>query len=252
MKFAYITILIFLLVGCSSSQNRVEEFFQTDNATQVRRDYFEIIELLLKYKEKLDKRNPQNYDKKQAYYIEKELKNSTNTLYLAYNGKYLKNYIDYLKVAFLPTKVKNRNDFLILGIYKQLYEAYEIEEQLQVTTLTYDAEKLRDLYYALMVVNWKIKTKKYPNKEYLFITWQNNWQIELSKKLNGTEKLSAKLIDTLKHIKNKQETLLSKNNCSFEILMAQILYHINHSLKIMGEEPLDVGLEAAKSLVFFL
>ena len=80
MKFAYITILILLLVGCSSSQNRVEEFFQTDNATQVRRDYFEIIELLLKYKEKLDKRNPQNYDKKQAYYIEKELKNSTNII----------------------------------------------------------------------------------------------------------------------------------------------------------------------------
>ena len=252
MKYIYLILFFLLFTGCGSSQSKLETFFQTDNATHIKRDYLEIISLLLEYKHKLDIRNPNNFDKRRTYYIEEELKNSTNNLFLPYEEKYLHRYDEYLKVAFSPQKIKDRNDYLILGLYKQIYRAYEVEEEFQITTLTYEIEKLKELYYSLMVINWEIKTKKDKKGDFLFITWQNNWQIELDKRLRRGEKISSKMLQNLKYIKNKKESLLSKSNCNFEILISKMLYCVKNSLRIMGEEPLDIGLEAAKSLVFFL
>jgi hypothetical protein len=251
-KYILPILLILFLTGCANSQNRVQEIFQTDNATQIKHDYLNITSLLLEFKKKLDIRNPNNYEKRMSHYINKDIKNSTNEIYLKYKDKYIKSYMDYLKTAFSTKPVKNRNDYLIIGLYKLIYEAYEIDKNHRFTTLNYNKDKLKELYYSLMVINWEIKTKRDQEGDYLFLTWQNNWQIELDKRLRKKEQLSIKLINDLAYIKNKKETLLSKSNCNFEILISKMLYHIKNSLKIIGDEPLDISIDTAKSLIFFL
>lgn len=252
MKLIHFFFIIIFFSGCANSQHKVEEFFQTDNATHIKRDYYEIVKLLSEYKNKLDQRNPQNYDKKFSHYMYDEFSNSTHTLFLKENGKYIDNFNDYLRIAISPKTIQNRNDYLTLGLYKQIYKAYEIEENLQISTLTYDIEKLKSLYYTLSVINWQIKSHKDENSNYLFLTWQNNWQIELEKRIKDNEKITWKLIENLEYIKNKKETVFSPSNSSFEVLMQEMLYRVKNSLKIMGEEPLDVSLEIMKTLVFFL
>ena len=84
------------------------------------------------------------------------------------------------------------------------------------------------------------------------MTWQNNWQIELEKRMKNNEKITWHLIQSLEYIKNQKETLFSPSNSSFEVLMKEMLYRVKDSLKIMGEEPLDVSIEVMKTLVFFL
>jgi len=243
MKIIHLSIFIFLLLfltACNSPQSKISEFLQTDNATEVSQDYKHLITLLIEYQKKLNLRNPNAYDEKTSYQIKKSLNNNTNTFFMKFEDKYIENYNDYIKVAINTDKeIKNRNDFLILGVYKHIWDAYELADIHQVTTLSYDAEKLKSLYYAISVLKWKINTKKDTNNNYLFLTWQNNWQIE-------------ELIENLEYIKNKRETIFSHSNPNFEVLMSQMLYHVKNSLKIIGEEPLDIGIEAMKSLVFFL
>ena len=250
--YFYLLLTLFLFVGCASSQNKVEEFFQTDNATNLKKDYVAIINILQKYKIKLDKRNPQNYDKQLSYRIYDELKNSTNALFLKEDGKYIDNFQDYLKLAFSTQDIKNRNDYLILGLYKQIYQAYDKNKGSKITAFGYDSKKLKALYYTLSVVNWKIQDKRNENGEYLYLTWQNNWQVELHKRLLNGEKPSWKLLQDLDYIKNKKETLFSSSNMNFEALMREMLYRVKNSLELLGQEPLDVSLEAMKSLILFL
>ena len=251
MRIIYLILIILLLSGCTNSQSKVQEFFQTDNATHIQDDYRSIIKLLTKYKQKLDLRNPKNYDKQFSHYMYKEFKNSTNFLHLKVDGKYIQDYNRYLKIAF-QKETKLRNDYLILGLYKQLWVVYEQNETHQVTTLSYNQEALKTLFYTLKVLKWKINTKKDDNENYLFLTWQNNWQIELHKRLSKGEQPTWKLIENLNHIKTKQENLYSPSNPNFEILMSEMIFRVENSLKILGEEPLDVSIEAMKSLVFFL
>jgi len=252
MRLIYFFLIIILFSGCANSQNKVEEFFQTDNATHIKKDYYEIVNLLKKYKHKLDKRNPQNYDKKLSYYIYNEFDDYTNELYLKENGKYIYKFSDYLKVAISDKKVTNRNDYLLLGIYKQVNDAYNIKEKIQISTFSYEIDKLKNLYYTLNVINWQIKHKRDQNGSYLFLTWQNNWQIELEQMLKNGEKITWEKIQNLKFIKNKKETIFNSSNSNFEVLMQEILYRVKNSLKIMGEEPLDVSIEIMKTLVFFI
>jgi len=252
MKYIYLLLTLFLFIGCANSQNKVEEFFQTDNATNLKKDYVAIIHLLEQYKIKLDKRNPQNYDKQFSYHIYNELKNSTNELFLKENGKYIDNYKDYLKLAFSTQNIANRNDYLILGLYKQIYQAYERNEGTKITAFEYDVKKLKTLYYTLSVVNWKTKNKRDKDGNYMYLTWQNNWQVELHKRLQNGEKPSWELLQNLDYIKNKKETIFSSSNMNFEALMREMLYRVKNSLELLGQEPLDVSLEAMKSLVFFL
>ena len=144
MKLIYFFLLIIFFSGCASSQNKVEEFFQTDNATHIKKDYYEIVNRLIEYKKKLDKRNPQNYNRQLSYRISNELKNSTNKLFLKKDGKYIDDFNDYLKIAISPKKIANRNDYLILGLYKQIYKAYRVDKNIQITTLSYEIEKLKN------------------------------------------------------------------------------------------------------------
>jgi len=251
MRIIFFLTIILLFSGCTNSTPKVQEFFQTDNATHIQNNYKDIIKLLVKYKQKLDKRNPNSYDKQLSHYMYKEFNNSTNFLFLKENGKYIQDYNTYLKLAF-QKDTKLRNDYLILGLYKQIWFAYQQNESHQITTLSYNQEALKTLFYTLKVIKWKINTKKDKKGNYLFLTWQNNWQIELKKRLQDGQKPTWELIQNLKHIKNNQESLYSPSNPNFEILMSEMIFRVENSLKILGEEPLDVSIEAMKSLVFFL
>ena len=251
MRLIYFFLIIILFSGCANSQNKVEEFFQTDNATHIKKDYYEIVNLLKKYKHKLDKRNPQNYDKKLSYYIYNEFDDYTNELYLKENGKYIYKFSDYLKVAISDKKVTNRNDYLLLGIYKQVNDAYNIKEKIQISTFSYEIDKLKNLYYTLNVINWQIKHKRDQNGSYLFLTWQNNWQIELEQKLQNTT-LDNIVLSQLENIRLDKESLLSPSNNSFEILTSKMILHMAHSIKMLNEEPENLSIDAILSVILII
>ena len=242
-----ILFILFLLIftGCASSSQKVSELLQTDGAKLLQRDYQDICNLLIEFKRKLDVRNPNAYDKNQTYYIIEEIKNSKETLFYPHEGKYLKSYDDYLHVAFSKKNTKYRNDFLILGLYKLIYETYKKREGHQFTSLSYDEEKFKKLYYYLKVINWKIKTNKDENENYLFLTWQRNWQVEL-------QKSKTQNIFELSSLKKSKESLLDPSNFNFEIMMHQMFFHVKNSAKIIGEEPLELSLDAMTSFVLFL
>lgn len=249
----YILISIFLLTGCANSEDKVKEFFQTDSATQVREDYSDILEHLIRLKTKLDKRNPQEYNKKISNQIYHELQVAQNNITLTINKNRLENYDDYFKYAFdKKPNVQYRNDFLILGIYKLIYEAYDMKNGHQITALTYNNEKLQKLYYYLRALKWRIKTIKDTNGEYLFLTWQKNWQIEFEKRVKRGEEPSWEMIQNLKYIKSNQENILQPSNFSFEVILSRMITDVKNTLKNIGEEPVDVGIEAIKGLVFFI
>lgn len=251
MKFIYFIVFIFIFSGCSNSQSKVKEFFQTDNATHIKKDYHEIIKLLSSYKKKLDIRNPNNYDKNFAHYIETEFQEGTNHLFLKNNDKYINDYKTYLQMAF-KSDIKNRNDYLILGLYKQIWQAYKLNESHQITALSYNQKELETLYYTLNVLRWKINTKKDTNGNYLFLTWQNNWQIELEQRIRNGEKPSWALIQNLNYILEEKETIYSQSNFNFNVLISQMIFSVNNSLKILGAAPLDITIEAMKGFVLFL
>jgi len=256
MKFSCI-VAVFCLVffsGCvSENQDKLGEVLQSKGATALNQDYKRIIANLITYKEKLDLRNPNAYSKTSRDYIINEMRTSQNTIRMKFNGTYLKTYDDYLRVAFdkNPT-IPERNDFLILGLYKLIWESYRIGEGHQITTLVYDQAAFKKLYYYLEVIKWKVKTAKDTNGKYLFLTWQNNWQVELQNKLQSGQTLSKELLDSIVSLQTHKETLLDPSNFNFEILFSQIIFHVKNSARLIGIEPVDIGIEAMISVVLFL
>jgi hypothetical protein len=256
--FFVLPMLLFLalsLTGCASTQGqeKVSEILQSHGATQMRKDYAGIIEQLIVYKEKLDLRNPKNYSKSEKNLIYSELKSGQNSIRIKYNNQYLKTYDDYLKVAFdKNNNITDRNDFLILGLYKLIWDTYGIGKGHQITTLSYNQEDFRKLYYYLEVIKWKIRTSKDKNDNYLFITWQNNWQIELQQQLKKEVPPSWELIENLYSIKNHRETIFEHSNFNFEVLLNQMIFSVKNSAKIIGNEPVDIGINAMISVVLFL
>lgn len=254
VKRTFLLFWILFFSGCAiNHQEKAREILQTHGATSLRYDYKKIVENLIIYKEKLDMRNPKNFDKNMQSKIYNDMRNFHNSLQIDYNGVTLKTYDDYLKVAFdKEHTVPDRNDFLILGLYKLIWESYKIADGHQVTTLTYNEEAFKKLYYYLEVVKWKIKTDKDKNGNFLFLTWQNNWQSELNAKLNLGQKLSVPLIENLPSIKSQKENLLSPSNFNFEVILSQIIFHVKNSARIIGKEPVDVGIDTMIGLVLFL
>ncbi len=66
-----------------------------------------------------------------------------------------------------------------------IFDAYKMDEKHQFSAIEYDKEKMIKLYEYLQIVRWKIRTAKDDKENYLFNTWQNNWQLELAKKYKG-------------------------------------------------------------------
>ncbi|MCP4970392.1 MAG: hypothetical protein GY932_07355 [Arcobacter sp.] len=95
---------------------------------------------------------------------------------MKYKNNTLDNYKDYLQIAFSKDYIPCRNDYLILGLYYLVYDLYDIEDSHKVIALEYDKNKLHKLYKNLQVIKWKIKVNRDFKGNYLFKTWQNNWQ----------------------------------------------------------------------------
>lgn len=238
--------------GCVANQEKLNETLQSHGAKLLRRDFQKISEYLYTYKEKLDLRNPKAFSPKARYPILQEIKNAQDSLRVTYNDVKLRTYDDYLRVAFNTSSVTERNDFLILGLHKLFYATYEIEQGHRITTLSYQQEAFKKLYYYLEVIKWKIRTTKDLYGNYLFITWQNNWQIELAYLMKKEATPSWDSIMRLPSLKSGKESLLDHSNPNFEILLNHMIAHTKNSARLVGDEPVDIGIDAMISIVLFL
>lgn len=248
----YILILLFLITfsGCSLTQDKIKETLQTNSAELIGHDQKRLQKLLVSFKSKLDKRNPKNFNKNNERKIYSSIKDFNKKLYLSYEGKTLKEYKEYLDFAFTQKPLSNRNDYLILGLCYMISDAYVTDSFHNITALQYDKEKLSKLYQNLQVLRWKIKVDKDLDNNYLFLTWQNNWQIELANKLKADKNFSYEDIESLEFIKSKKESLFSHSNFSFEVILTQMIDSVENSLKALGEEPTDLGISTVKFFIF--
>ena len=246
-------LCIFTFLGCSNYQEKFTQTMQSTGATQLKRDFKKVNTLLLDYKEKLDIRNPNSYQKEFKDPMLNEIAHERNTLSITYNNQKLKTYDDYLRVAFdTTTRVSNRNDFLIVGMHKLIHATYQVEEGHRFTTLSYQEESFKRLYYYLEVIKWKVRTTKDKDGNYLFLTWQNNWQIELAQKMKQGTAPSWDMIQNLPSIKSGKETLFDHSNPNFEVILNQMISTVKNSARLVGDEPTDVGINTMLGLVFFL
>ena len=212
-----------------------------------------MVELLLEYKSKLDKRNPKGFSSQLNYLLQKNIRENTDEINLYINNSIpLKHYQDYLNYAFEKNnQVNYRNDYLAIGIYKMFYESFDMDSKYKLTALSYDIEKLQKAYKNLQIIQWRIKFNKDKNNNYLFLTWQNNWQIELSKRLNN-EKLDAIKLSDLHYIKSKQESILNPSNNSFEVITSKMLLYYESTIRLLNAEPEELGIETIMSILFLI
>lgn len=246
------TLLLLAYSGCSTNQQNnsfAKSVFQTNGASGVRESKEFLIKSLLEYSEKLNKRNPSHHSKEYSAYINNEIKNHSNTITLPLlKTKRRATYKDYLNIAFDNKYVKNRNDYLILGIYKMIYWAYEMERSYTVTTMQYDLQKIQRANEVMQIIQYRIRTAKDVDGNYLFLTWQRAWQIDLLKKINkkslNSQDLTLQCYDT--------KLLLSNSNMSFEVISSNMIYTIQRSLVSLGAEANSLSASALKSVFIFL
>lgn len=236
--------LLLLFSGCLPKSEDVKSVFQTNSATIIKKDQERLQSLLLDFKKKLDLRNPRAFSEQNRDKINFLIKNSNKKFLLKYKNTVLENYKDYLQLAFSKDDIQIRNDYLILGIYYLIDHAYDLSTSYKVGAFEYDREKLDRLYKNLQIIKWKIKVNKDLNNDYLFLTWQNNWQIEFDKKLRKNKNFSYKKLHELKYIKEKKETILDPSNFSFEVLLTKMIDSAENSLRALGEEPKELTVKA--------
>lgn len=252
MKYIWLIFIIFFLNACSSSSNlSVSNMLQTENAKHIKNHYKDITSLLIEYKIKLDKRNPKNYDKNLDPLFRKNIMQYNNINLYSKSHKEFTDYTQYLNYAFSKDKIINRNDYLIIGLYKMFFEAFKMKSRHKITALSYDIETLQKVYKNLQVVLWKIKHNKDNSGNYLYLTWQNNWQIQLAAKLK-IDKNYRLNIDELSYLKEKKESLLDPSNSSYEIIISKMLLHLNQSIKLLGAEPEELALDAILNFTFLI
>jgi len=240
--------LLFASQGCSINQKSLKRAVQTSSASEIDKYKDSVIEDLKKYKNKLNRRNPYSFNIKLNDKINKEINTSKNTIELYQDGKRLMTENEYLHYAFSPDFVKNRNDLLILGLYKLIYKAYDLHTDHKFAAIEYDSKYLQELYQYLQVVRWKVRTKKNNHGQYLFLTWQNNWQIELM----GKTTADLNIIHTLRHIREHKETIFDHSNFSFENIITRMLVNVKYSLQETNIEPYDLSISALKTFVFII
>ncbi len=252
MKYLLILILL-IFTGCNNVQDKIKNTIQTENAKHIKNNYKEMVELLLEYKSKLDKRNPKGFSNQLNYLLQKNIRENIDEINLYINNSIpLKHYQDYLNYAFdKNSQVNYRNDYLAIGMYKMFYEAYDMDSKYKMTALSYDVDKLQKAYKNLQIIQWRIKFNKDSKNNYLFLTWQNNWQIELEKKLNSQNIDTIRLSD-LQYIKSKQESVLDPSNNSFEVITSKMLLYFEHTLILLHAEPEELGIDTIMSILFLI
>ncbi len=244
-----IFILIFLTLSfsaCTSkkSDSFVHSIFQTNGASAVRLHTDSLKKLLVEYKIILDKQNPNNYSKRYSNEIKNEIKNATTHVKIKFKNKKNPNYKDYLNKAFSKEAVKNRNDYLILGIYKLLYWAYTIDRSHTITTMQYDIKKLQEANRVMQIVQDRVQHSKDKKGNYLFITWQRAWQTELLKDIND-----GKAIDLYNY---KRKQLLLEPHMEFKVVSSNMISTVQSTLVYLGAEATNLGTQAIKSVFIFL
>ena len=248
IRYFFIFLFVFFLDGCSVTKENIQNIAQSNSAVEITNYKNEIITALLRYKKKLDLRNPNSFNKKISKDIIHQIKTNQDYINIVQKNKLLENYNEYLYYAFSPKKIENRNDFLILGLYKLIYKAYSLDNNHKFTAFEHNKFELQKLYQYLQVIRWKIRTQKDNKDKYLFNTWQNNWQIELLKKDDS----DLNIIRDLEYIKSNKESIYSHSNFSFEILLSRILLNVEYTLRKINIEPFAMSSSAIKSFIFIL
>lgn len=254
MKIIYIVFIIFIFTSCSkstSSNLQVSNMLQTQNAKHIKRNYENIINLILEYKTKIDKRNPKNFDEKLDPLLRENIKKSNNITLYSKNHKKLNYSYEYLNYAFEDKNIVNRNDYLIVGLYKLFFEIFQMKNTHKFTALGYDIKSFQRAYKNLQILNWKIKYKKDSKNDYMFLTWQNNWQIEYLQKINQNKRYKFNY-DDIEYLVLKKESLEDPSNMSFEIIISNMLVFLNQSIKLLGAEPEELAVESIFSLAFLI
>ena len=251
LKNSFIFLCIVVLFT-SCSKRDIEQIVQTNSAIMINHNYYKINKLILQLKEKLDKRNSSSYNQDISFKITQLIRNSDHNFLLKYKHTTLENYKDYLQIAFSKNNIKNRNDYLILGLYYLVFDSYSIKDGLKLIALMYDEEKLLKLHKNLQIIKWKLKASRDNENKYLFLTWQQHWQIALEKKLDLNKSFSFSKLNTIKYLKNNKESLLGSSNFSFEILLTKMIDNVENSLETLKVTPIDVGVNTLKTVFLFL
>jgi len=239
-----IGFIFVLLQGCTSSN--FGNLIKSNNAIQIQKNYTQISKLLIKYKKMLNVRNVYAYDKTLKKQILDDILNKKNSINL---NNFKNDSNKYLKYSLnTEQKIKHRGDFLILGLYKLIFFSYDMQKD-KLTALGYNLKNLEKLSKIIQILRWKIKYAKDKKGKYLFLTWQNNWQVELMGKTD-IKNPNYNLIKNLKYIKNKKESIFSSSNMDFENIISKILYINNDTIKRLGGEPNELSLSALKLFMF--
>ena len=248
MQSVFLVLLVVFLQGCAFNTSSLKSVIQTNSASQIEEYKVEILKSLINYKNKLDLRNPSAFNKDIKDHILHQITSNQNYIHIIQDGKRLETYDDYFYYAFLDKEVNNRNDFLIIGLYKLIFKAYAMEREHQFVSFSYDKEEMQKLHKYLQIIRWKIKTARDDKGQYLFNTWQNNWQIELEKKYEG----DYNIINDLEYIRLEKESVYDYSNFSFEIVLSKIIVNVEHTLKKINVEPFEMGFSTIKSFIFVL
>ena len=247
IKTMFIAFFILTISGCSTKEdnNFVQSIFQTNGAAAVREHTDSLTKSLVKYYEKLNKRNPSFTSKSNSIEIVYEIKNSKNRMNLPLLEKNKTNtYKDYLNIAFDENYVKERNDYLILGIYKMIYWAYDIQRTHTVTTMQYDTKKIQEANKMMQIIQYRIQTAKDKDGKHLFLTWQRAWQVDMAKSINKNQDID------LKKYTNKE--LLYSSNMSYQVISSNMIFTLQESLRYLGVEATSLSAQAIKSVFMFL
>lgn len=248
LSLIFYFLIVFIFHGCTFDKTTLKSSIQTNSASQIEIHKNEILKYLISYKKKLDLRNPFNYNKDLEKNILNQITSNQDYINIIQDDKKLKNYNEYFYYAFLEDEVNNRNDFLIIGLYKLIFKAYSLEKEHQFAAFQYSHYDMLKLYEYLQVIRWKIRTAKDTKGNYLFNTWQNNWQIELSKVDNS----DLNIIKELNYIKSNEESIYDHSNFSFELLISAMLINVEFSLRKVKIEPYEMSISAIKSFVFII
>ena len=245
VKTLLITFLLLSFNACSTKEDKsfVQSVFQTNGASAVREHTNFLMKSLLNYYEKLNKRNPSFYSKENFNAIKNSLEKSTNTIKLPLVDK-TNSYKDYLNIAFDKKYVKDRNDYLILGIYKMFYWAYDMQRSHTLTTIQYETDKIQEANKMMQIIQYKIQTSRDTDGNYLFLTWQRAWQVDALKKINNNQNVDFNAYT--------KEQLLYKSNMSYQVISSKMIFTLQESLRYLGVEGTSLSAQAIKSVFMFL
>jgi hypothetical protein len=229
--------------GCT--QKDVHAVFQTNGASIVREHTTVLQRLLVKYYIKLNLRNPKYTTKIQRIPVMYDIQNRQNNATLPMlNMKTDASYKDYLNIAFGRSEVKNRNDYLMAGIYKMLYWAYTIDRPHTITTMQYEAKRIQEAHKMMQIIQYRVANEKDEKGNYLFLTWQREWQIDVISSVYSNKKIDINSYE--------KEELIKSSNMNFRILSEGMIFTLEESLRYLGGESTNLGTSAIKSVFIFL